>query len=198
MIDAVVVLGLVGALVASTFKWGYWTLGVVVLFYVLSVAHKPSFETDSNNSRTSINVVFLAARTHVAFPGRYRSGALYIGFLWSIYPIVWALCDGGNVISPTGEMIWYGLLDLLSGPVFLYFYLWGARTINYNALGFQSGKATDYAVGPSGTGAASGAAPREKELRDPGGTNPGPAAAGTDPGYNPGHAGAHTATGPSV
>lgn len=30
-----VVMGLVGALTASRYKWGFWTMGVAALFYVM-------------------------------------------------------------------------------------------------------------------------------------------------------------------
>jgi len=38
----------------------------------------------------------------------YWRCAAYLMFLWGIYPICWALSEGGNVISPTGEMFFYG------------------------------------------------------------------------------------------
>lgn len=59
------------------------------------------------------------------------------------YPICWALSEGANVISPTSEMIWYGILDCITGPIFLLFYLWQLRTVDYESFGFQSGKYTD-------------------------------------------------------
>lgn len=62
------------------------------------------------------------------------------------YPICWALSEGANVISPTSEMIWYGILDVLTGPVFLLFFLYQLRTVDYSAFGFQSGKYTDAGV----------------------------------------------------
>lgn len=44
--------------------------------------------------------------------------------IWVIYLIIWPLCDGGNVIGPVGEVVWYGIMDLLAFPVFLAFFLW--------------------------------------------------------------------------
>ena len=43
----------------------------------------------------------------------------------------------------TSEMIWYGILDVLAGPVFLVFFLWELRAADYNAFCLQSGKYTD-------------------------------------------------------
>ena len=85
----------------------------------------------------------------------YIRGAGFVAFVTMLYPIAWGCAEGGNVISPTGEMIWYGILDLLLGPVFLYYFVWGLRNIDYGLFGLHSGKYTD---GPYGTtGAARGA-----------------------------------------
>ncbi len=59
------------------------------------------------------------------------------------YPICWALSEGANVISPSSEMIWYGILDIFAGPFFLFFFLFQLRGVEYNVFGFHSGKYTD-------------------------------------------------------
>lgn len=38
--------------------------------------------------------------------------------LWTGYGIAWGISEGGNVISPAEEGVFYGLLDLLAAPVF--------------------------------------------------------------------------------
>ncbi len=56
-------------------------------------------------------------------------------------------------------MIFYGVLDLVLGPLFLYYYLFRLRAIDYETLGIHSGK---YSDGPrnrtadSATAAATG------------------------------------------
>ncbi|KAI9064363.1 family A G protein-coupled receptor-like protein [Trametes sanguinea] len=138
-----VVCGLVGALVPSTYKWGYFVLGCCALLYIWYVllGHGP--------------------RTTFAAGGVVRSGYIrssaYLAFLLMLYPIAWGVSEGGNVISPTGEMIWYGILDILLGPVFLFIFLWGLRSVDYGAFGLASGKYTDAAYG--GAGAAYGTGP---------------------------------------
>jgi bacteriorhodopsin len=42
----------------------------------------------------------------------------WILFFWSIYPIAWGLCEGSNVLSVTDEMIFYGVLDIFTKPIF--------------------------------------------------------------------------------
>ena len=43
------------------------------------------------------------------------------------YPIAWACAEGSNIITVTSEMIWYGILDVLAGPVFLFLFLFERR-----------------------------------------------------------------------
>ncbi|OCH95534.1 family A G protein-coupled receptor-like protein [Obba rivulosa] len=137
----VVVCGLVGALVPSSYKWGYFALGCFALFYIwyALLGHGP---------RSTFNA------GGVVRTGYLRSAG-YLSFLLLLYPIAWGICEGGNVISPTGEMIWYGILDLLAGPVFLFVLLWGLRSVDYGAFGLWSGKYTDtsYGSGPGVAGA---------------------------------------------
>jgi bacteriorhodopsin len=45
-------------------------------------------------------------------------------------------------------MVFYGVLDLFAGPVFLFAFLAGLQDVEYENLGLQSGKASDY-VGAS-------------------------------------------------
>ncbi|THG95166.1 hypothetical protein EW026_g6438 [Hermanssonia centrifuga] len=43
-------------------------------------------------------------------------------------------------------MIWYGILDCITGPVFLLFFLFRLNSVDYSTFGFQSGKYTDGGV----------------------------------------------------
>ena len=86
-------------------------------------------------------------RSTFAAGGVVRSGYLrsagYLSLLLLLYPVCWGLSEGSNVLSPTGEMIFYGILDLLAGPVFLFLFLWSLRSIDYSAFGLMSTKYTD-------------------------------------------------------
>lgn len=55
--------------------------------------------------------------------------------LWFLYPIAWGLSEGGNVIAPDSEAIFYGILDILAKPVFGALLLWGHRNIDPAILG---------------------------------------------------------------
>ncbi|KAI0831366.1 heat shock protein 30 [Trametes gibbosa] len=129
MAVVLVITGLVAALVPSTYKWGYYTFGVAALFYIWYI------------------LLWHGPHTTFAAGGVLRRGYLfaagYLSFLLMIYPIAWACAEGGNVISVTSEMIWYGILDLFTGPVFLFFFLWELRGVDYATFGLHSGKYTD-------------------------------------------------------
>ena len=102
----------------------------------------------------------------------YTGGSGYVVLITLLYPICWACSEGGNVVSVTSEMVWYGVLDLMLGPVFLYFYIFSLRSVDYAAFGLQSWKYSDtgyggqaYGSGATGTttGAGTGAGVRAKE-----------------------------------
>lgn len=125
-----VVMGLVGALVPSTYKWGYYTFGAVALLYIWFV------------------LLWQAPRRTFAEAGTLRKGyilsSVYLAFMLITYPICWALSEGANVITPSSEMIWYGILDIIAGPLFLFFFLWELRGVEYHVFGFHSGKFVDH------------------------------------------------------
>lgn len=144
-----IITGLIGSLVSSTYKWGLFTIGCFAMFYVFYMLYGParasSKQLGSELSRT------------------YLVGASILSFLWFLYPICWGLADGSNTISPTGEMVFYGILDLLAKPVFAIIHLVSLRGIDYSALQLSSGKYSEFAHSSSlekggaaaaGTGAA--------------------------------------------
>ena len=59
-------------------------------------------------------------------------------FLWFLYPIAWGLSEGGNVIAPDSEAVFYGVLDLFAKPVFGALLIWGHRGIDPGRLGRKS------------------------------------------------------------
>jgi hypothetical protein len=63
-------------------------------------------------------------------------------FIWLLYPIAWGVADGGNVISPLKEMIFYGILDVLAKPVFCFYHAYALRGIPYERFMLNSGKAS--------------------------------------------------------
>jgi len=123
MDEIMVVTGLVGALVASSYKWGYFVFATVALIFI------------------AYNVV-LVGKKHAAAIGpdvnrTYLICGTWTIFLWFLYPIAWGLSEGGNVISPDSEAVFYGVLDIMAKPVFGALLLWGHRNIDPATLGLQ-------------------------------------------------------------
>ncbi|KAI9675051.1 MAG: ion channel activity [Caeruleum heppii] len=121
--EVMIVTGLVGALVRSEYKWGFFTFGCVALLYV-------------------IWVLGWVARKHASRIGKdvasvyLRCGVLTM-FLWFLYPIAWGLSEGGNVIAPDSEAAFYSVLDVLAKPVFGILLLLGHNKIDPGRLGLR-------------------------------------------------------------
>jgi hypothetical protein len=76
--------------------------------------------------------------------------------IWFLYPIAWGVADGGNVISPLGEMVFYGILDVLAKPVFCFYHAWALRGVPYERFMLSSGKASMGYAAAGATGAGVG------------------------------------------
>lgn len=140
-----IICGLVGALVKSRYKWGmcaptvtchinqkhaidhsllgYWTFGTAAMFYIF------------------FNIAY-DGRVHAKRLGKepyrvYMACGVLTLFLWTLYPVAWGLCEGGNVISPDSEAIFYGVLDLCAKPVFSIMLIVGHWGIDPGRLGLK-------------------------------------------------------------
>lgn len=121
--EIMVVTGLVGALVKSSYKFGYFVFGCIALF-VIAYSLAIDARGRANKLGKDIGRTFLIC------------GAMTT-FLWFLYPIAWGLCEGGNVISPDSEAVFYGVLDLLAKPVFGALLIWGHKDIDPARLGLN-------------------------------------------------------------
>jgi len=113
---------LVGSLVSSTYKWGYFTIGTAALLYVISYLVGPA--------RVAAGAIGADVRSV------YLRSAPAVAFLLFLYPIAWGLSEGGNVIHPDSEMVFYGVLDILIQPAFLYAFLYQLKDIDLSRFGF--------------------------------------------------------------
>lgn len=124
--EVMIITGLVGALVASQYKWGFFAFGMAAEFYIWWILIGPAL-----SSSTALGPEFRKA---------YMASAFFLSFVWLFYPIAWGLCDGGNVIGADGEMIFYGILDVIAKPVFTVFHIFQLSKVDYTKLQLQSGK----------------------------------------------------------
>ncbi|KAK4703985.1 hypothetical protein P7C70_g2229, partial [Phenoliferia sp. Uapishka_3] len=147
--EVMIVTGLIGALVYSQYKvssqhlnrrqqrsfcsthsqWGLFALGCAAEFYIWWVLFGPA--------RSS------ATRLGTEFKKAYLGSAILLSFLWLLYPVCWGLADGGNVITPTSEMVFYGILDVIAKPVFCFYHCLMMLKCDYALLRFRSGKVSD-------------------------------------------------------
>lgn len=68
----------------------------------------------------------------------YTSCGAVFAFVWLLYPIAWGVSEGGNVISPDSEGVFYGILDIIAKVVFSALLIFGHRNIDPARLGLVS------------------------------------------------------------
>lgn len=88
---------LCSAYTETRYKWGFYAFGTVA--YLL-LAFQTLWASRSHARRTDVG------RDH-------NTLASYVNLLWLLYPIAFAVSDGGNVIGVTQSLIFFGVLDLL-------------------------------------------------------------------------------------
>jgi len=118
-----IVTGLAGALVRTSYKWGYFAFGCFALGYIVYVLAWEA-RKHANAMGKDIGKTFMMCGSLTAL-------------LWTLYPIAWGFCEGGNYISPDSEAIFYGILDVLAKPVFGGLLIWGHRNIDPARLGLH-------------------------------------------------------------
>lgn len=95
----VYVLGvLVGSVVLSTYKWGFFAIGVFGLLSLIFLVGADLFHSFKNSAKSKVGNFLI----------------IFILVVWILYPICWALSGGGNVIQPDSEAVFDGILDLIN------------------------------------------------------------------------------------
>jgi len=127
-----IVCHLSGALVVSRYKWGYFVFGILGYLLVAwraftDVNRGPADDAGPGGEHHG------TTHHHGSTAGRKHHGlAAYLLILWLFYPICWGVSEAGNVISLDGECIFYGILDILTKPVFLVLLLMSTREGTHN------------------------------------------------------------------
>lgn len=87
------------------------------------------------------SLVFDGYRHARVLGGRVKNTYFFCGVVtigvWFLYPVAWGLSEGGNVIHPDSEAIFYGILDLIAKPVFTAMLLYGHHGIDPRVLGIH-------------------------------------------------------------
>ena len=118
-----IITGLVGALTASSYKWGYFAFAMIALFGIAWNVLWTAREYARRLGSTVLHTFLVCGCWTLA--------------LWFVYPIAWGLCEGGNVVGANSEGIFYGVLDLLAKVGFAALLLLGHRKIDPAILGVK-------------------------------------------------------------
>lgn len=116
--------GLIGALVPTGFKWGFWVFAVASLLFIL-------WQVLGTGGRYASALGGPVKKTFWACAG-------LLTLLWLLYPISWGVSEGGNIIHPDSEAIFYGILDIFSKVIFGALLLLGHRNIDPRYIGLGS------------------------------------------------------------
>lgn len=119
---AFVITLLIGSLIKSTYKWGYYVFAVFAFFLV------------------SYNFIFPFRRAS-ADVGLHLSGAIIFGssiLFFMLYLICWALSEGGNVIQPDSEAAFYGVLDVVFFLGVGSYFLFAVRGLDFEQHGINA------------------------------------------------------------
>ncbi|KAJ1324512.1 hypothetical protein MN608_10578 [Microdochium nivale] len=121
--EVMVVTGLIGALTQTSYKWGFWTFGMFAFFFV-------------------VYEILIDGRRHANALGgapkkAFNLAGVWLIGIWFLYPIAWGLCEGGNVIHPDSEAIFYGILDVLAKPGFGFLLIILHKNISVHELGLN-------------------------------------------------------------
>ena len=104
-----IVCGLIGGLVSTEYKWAFFVFACISMCLIYSIAYSGMKSSESTAGKENRRI--------------YMILIVWIVVFWTPYPIAWALCEGSNVISVTGEMIFYGILDIFTKPGFAFLIL---------------------------------------------------------------------------
>jgi len=107
-----------GSLIASTYKWGFFTFGLFAYFLLsASLLHTGGIT---------------AKRVGILKQYWLVTGGLV--FVWLLYPIAWGVADGGNKIGVSEGFIFWGILDVFTVPVLSFALLFLATKWDYKSL----------------------------------------------------------------
>jgi bacteriorhodopsin len=101
----------------TSYKWGFFTFGTIAMAVLLinfSIAIK-----DAARVGTARDYTILYGCVQLTF-NLYTSGV--------------GVTDAGNKIGVTGTFIWFGVVDIITGPLFAFFVLYRSRSWDYTKL----------------------------------------------------------------
>ncbi|KAM0517000.1 hypothetical protein ACHAPE_005112 [Trichoderma viride] len=134
-----VVTYLAAAYTTTSYKWGFFAFGTLC-WVILAMS-------TLNESRE--------AASRIGISRDYMMLSALANLSWALYPVAFGLSDGGNVVGVTGSFIFFGILDMLAGPVLAVLFILLARKWNYQRLHLAFSEHR-YAPGDGDTGLPKG------------------------------------------
>ncbi|CCD22732.1 Mrh1p NDAI_0A05770 [Naumovozyma dairenensis CBS 421] len=119
-----VVCFLIAALVHSTYKWGYYSFGIaagIVTSISIMTTTRNLVKNKGNSELMNVFKIFYGI----------------IMFLWLVYPVAFGISEGGNVLQPDSEHIFYGILDVLFLCVMPCLFVVFASYIGMDHIGYK-------------------------------------------------------------
>ncbi|KAF7195134.1 hypothetical protein HII31_03602 [Pseudocercospora fuligena] len=123
MNEVMIICGLVGAVTETAYKWGFFGFGCAAMIYVFWG-------------------LFGRGRKYARYLGNdvhrvYLMAVIYQFIIWICYPIGWGVSEGGNVIAPDSEAVYYGVCDMLAKPFYSLIFMFLHRKIDPARLGLK-------------------------------------------------------------
>lgn len=112
--------GLIGAMDSSVQKWPFFIVGMLCFFHV----------------------VYMLMKYMKANPGKpqqrlYSTVAGMTIVLWTLYPIVWIIAEGGRFVSPGLEACLYMIMDVSSKCIFGFIIVGARSTLEEITSGYK-------------------------------------------------------------
>jgi bacteriorhodopsin len=99
-----VITGLLGGLISSSYKWGFFAFGCLAYVGILLELLGP--------------VRAAATRVSSETGSLFDQLAYWTLGLWTAYPVVWGLAEGAHIISLQTEIVLYAILDVSAKAIF--------------------------------------------------------------------------------
>ncbi|OAL70147.1 hypothetical protein A7D00_5677 [Trichophyton violaceum] len=113
MVSIVMMTGLGAALIPNVYKWAYFVYG----FIACAALGWTMLKSGYNHVRA----------TTPSLKRVYLTFCIAVSTIFLLYDLAWGMNEGGNFMSPTGEAVFCGILDICGGPLYCVFLLWAAH-----------------------------------------------------------------------
>ncbi|GAA5960343.1 hypothetical protein JCM3765_007479 [Sporobolomyces pararoseus] len=123
---AMIITGLIGALITSGYKWVWFGFGCFALVGIWKIL--------------LIDAKSAVGRLGTDYSKAFTTSAIILSGLWLVYPVVFSISEASNLVHPNTEAALYGVLDVLAKPVYCFIHVIAIEKLDWSRLGWTSGK----------------------------------------------------------